>query len=53
MARGNMKNPDLAERNFLWNEMNIYLYVLRTSMLNRVRRHVDGGDVVAVDDGGR
>ena len=45
-----MEHPDLSQSNFVTNEVNIYLDVLRATMMNWISSHVDGADVVAVDD---
>ena len=44
-----MKNANLTRSNHITNEMNVNLYVLGATMLNGVRRYVDGGHIVAVD----
>ena len=47
-----MKNPNTSKGNLLAHEVNIELNMLRTAMMDGVGGEVDGGDVVAVDDGG-
>jgi hypothetical protein len=46
-----VKNPHGTHGYLLTNEVKIDLDVLRPLMLNRVGRHVDHADVVAVDKG--
>ena len=48
-----MEHTELSKRNLLANEMDVDLDVLRASMMNWICSHVDAGDVVAEDDGGR
>ena len=49
-----MKNSNVPKRNTISNEVKIDLDVLGTLMLNGVRGHVDGADIVAKNDcGGR
>jgi hypothetical protein len=45
-----MKNPNLTERYLFTNEMDINLDVLCTAMLDRVRGHVNGTDIVTKDN---
>lgn len=45
----NMQDTELAERDLLSHKMNVELDMLRAPMINWIRSHVDGGDVVAVD----
>jgi hypothetical protein len=45
-----MKNPYLAERHLLPNEVDVNLDMLRTAVLNRVRGHVDRTDIVTEDN---
>ena len=47
-----MKNSNVPKRNTILNEVKIDLYVLGTLMLNGVREHVDGADIVAKNDCG-
>jgi hypothetical protein len=47
-----MKNTELAERDLFPNKVDVELDVLSPTMMHRVRRHVDGGDVVAEDNRG-
>ena len=44
-----MENTDIAKSYLFPNKMQVDLYVLGALMLNRVGRHVDGADVVTVD----
>ena len=44
-----MQDPNFAKGHPLANEVDVYLDVLGTAMLNRVGRHVDGGHIVTVD----
>ena len=50
MRRWNMKHPDLSQSNLLMDEVNIYLNMLRATMMNWIGSHVDSTDIVAVDD---
>jgi hypothetical protein len=52
VSGGNVKNPDLSKRHLLANEVNVDLDMLRASVVDRVGRHVDGADVVTIDNGG-
>jgi len=45
-----MKNTDITKSYLFLNEVQVDLYVLGALMLHRVGRHVDGADVVAVDE---
>jgi hypothetical protein len=47
-----MKNADLAKRDLLPNEVNVDLYMLGPSMLDRVRGHINSTDIVAKDNCG-
>ena len=47
-----MKNTQLAEGNLLAHKMCVELDVFCASVVNRVSRHVDRGDVVALLFGG-
>jgi hypothetical protein len=47
-----MEYPDITNSNTLPNEVEIDLNMLGTLMLNGVGGHVDGADVVAVNQGG-
>jgi hypothetical protein len=47
-----MKNADLAKRDLLPNEVNVDLYMLGPSMLDRVRSHINSTDIVAKDNCG-
>jgi hypothetical protein len=48
-----MKNPKLSQGHLLTNEVNVDLDMLRASVVNRVRRHVDGTHIVTKDNRGR
>ena len=45
-----MEHPDLSQSDLVTDKMNIYLDVLRATMMNWISSHEDGADVVAVDD---
>jgi hypothetical protein len=45
-----MEHPDLSQSNLLTNEMNIYLNMLRATMMNGIGGHIDSTDIVAEDD---
>jgi hypothetical protein len=47
-----MKHTDNTNSNTLPNKVEIYLDMLGALMLDRVGRHVDGADVVTIDQGG-
>ena len=47
-----MKNPNLTERHFFPNKVNVNLDVLRTAMLNRVASHVDSANIFTKDGSG-
>ena len=47
-----MKDTQLAESNLLAYKMYVELDVFGATVMNWVSRHVDRGDVVAVDHGG-
>jgi len=47
-ATGNLQNTKLSECGLLPHKVNIQLNVLREPVMDRVARHVDAGDVVAV-----
>ena len=47
-----MKNSNVPKRNTISNEVKIDLDVLGTLMLNRVRGHIDGADIVAKNNCG-
>ena len=49
---GNMKNPNVAERNFLSYKMDVKFDVFRPAMMHWVGGHVDRGHVVAVHQRG-
>ena len=48
-----MKHSDLAHGNTIANEVEVDLDVFGALMLNGVRRHVDGADIVAEHDRSR
>lgn len=48
MTRRNVKNPDLPERHFLTKKVDINLDEFGTSVLNRIGKHVDGTNIVAI-----
>ena len=51
LSRGrHMKNSNLTKRDLFSNKINVDLDMLSTAMLNRVRSHVDGADIVTKDD---
>ena len=45
-----MKNTDITKSYLFLNEVQVDLYVLGALMLNRVGRHVDGANVVTIDE---
>ena len=45
-----MKDPNLAQGDLLTDKVNINLNVLRATMMNGIRCHVDSADIVAVDN---
>jgi hypothetical protein len=45
-----MEHPDLSQNDLLTDEVNIYLNVLRVTMMNLIGSHVDSTDVVTVDN---
>jgi hypothetical protein len=47
-----MQNAEFSQLNTLANEVDVQFDVLGLLVMNGVRRHVHGGDVVAVGDGG-
>jgi hypothetical protein len=48
-----MKNMNFTKGDLLTNKINVNLNVLCSSMLNRIRGHVDGGHIVIADKCGR
>ena len=51
LSRGrHMENSNLTKRYLFSDKMNIELDMLSAPMLNRVRGHVDGADIVTKDD---
>lgn len=52
MIGGYMQDANLSQRHLFMDEMDIDLDVLGATVLDRVGRHADNADVVAVDDGG-
>ena len=44
-----MQDPNFTKRHLLTDKVDVDLDVPSVAMLHRVGRHVDGGDVVAVD----
>ena len=48
-----MKNTDLSKRDLLPDKMNVDLYVLGATMLDRVRCHVYSADIVTKNHCGR
>jgi hypothetical protein len=47
-----MKHTNITNSNTLPNKVEIYLDMLGALMLDGVGRHVDGADVVTIDQGG-
>jgi hypothetical protein len=45
-----MEHPDLSQGNLLTDEVNVDLNMLRATMMDRVGGHVDGTDIVAVNN---
>ena len=45
-----MEHPNLSQSNLLTDEVNIYLNMLRATMMNWIGGHVDSTNIVAVDD---
>jgi len=45
-----MEHPNLSQSNLVTDKVNIYLDVLRATMMNWISSHVDGIDIVALDD---
>jgi hypothetical protein len=45
-----MEHPNLSQSNLLTDEVNIYLNMLRATMMNWIGDHVDSTNIVAVDD---
>jgi hypothetical protein len=45
-----MEHPNLSQSNLLTDEVNIYLNMLRATMINGIGGHVDSTNIVAVDD---
>jgi len=45
-----MEHPNLSQSNLLPNEMNIYLNMLRATMMNWIGGHVDSTNIIAEDD---
>ena len=50
---GDMEHAELAEGDLLSDEVDVQLDVFGAPMMDGVGSHVDAGDVVAEDDGGR
>lgn len=50
IARWNVQNPNLTNRHYVTNKVNINLYVLRLLMQNWIRRHVNRIHVVTEDN---
>jgi hypothetical protein len=47
-----MKNTNSSKCNFLADEMNVKLDMLRPTMLHRIGRQIYGADIVTVDNSG-
>ena len=45
-----MEHPNLSQSNLLTDEVNIYLNMLRATMMNWIGGHVDSTDIVALDN---
>jgi len=50
MRRWNMEHPNLSQSNLLTDEVNIYLNMLRATMMNWILGHVGSADIITVDD---
>nr|GEZ09480.1 hypothetical protein [Tanacetum cinerariifolium] len=44
-----MKNSNLTSSNQISNKVDIYLYMLRTLILNRIRRQINNSDIITVN----
>ena len=45
-----MKNPSLSQSHLLVDKVNVNLDVLRSSMMNRVRCHINNTDIVTIGE---
>ena len=45
-----MEHPNLSQSNLLTDEVNIYLNMLRATMMNWIGSHVDSTNIIAEDD---
>ena len=45
-----MEHLNLSQGHFVTNKVDVYLNVLRATMMYWVGSHIDGADVVTVDD---
>ena len=45
-----MEHPNLSQSNLLTDDVNIYLKMLRATMMNLIGGHVDSTNIAAVDD---
>jgi len=45
-----VEHPDLSQGHFVTDEVNVYLDVLRATMVNWIGSHVDSADIVTVDN---
>ena len=50
MRRWNMEHPNLSQSNLLTDEVNVYLKMLRATMMNWILSHVDSTNIITVDD---
>jgi hypothetical protein len=48
-----VKNSNFAKRHLLMDKVDVYLNVLGATMLHKIGCHVDGRDVIAVDESSR
>ena len=45
-----MQHSNLSQRNLVTDEVDINLNMLRATVMNRIDHHIDGTDVVTIDD---
>ena len=48
-----MQHSNLSQHNLLTDEVDINLNMLRVTMMNRIGRHINGTDVITIDDSRR
>jgi len=51
MRGRDMQDPNFSQGHLLTNKMNINLYVLRATMVDRISSHIHNTNIVTVDNG--